>query len=312
MLCSVIIPLYNKEQYIVSAIDSVMSQSHQDFEIVVVDDGSRDGGAALVEAMADPRIRLIRQANGGVSRARNAGIAAARGDLVCFLDADDWYAIDFLATIVSMYQKYPESSFFSTSFLCMNDPADGRLDQAADAHFAPIANFYAYRAAHGVFYCTNSIAVPRRHLMSMPQCFPEGDQFGEDQDLWFRLAERLQLVFTPARLVAYRTDVAGSLCTVHDLRTLPQVFSRLEQRAMALPASDPSRPAALSIVADARIKVARYALQDGRRGDALAQLRKALRGGLSMRWLVTFVMCTAGNASLLKRWELWRELKRGN
>ncbi|NBV18966.1 glycosyltransferase family A protein [Janthinobacterium sp.] len=312
MLCSVIIPLYNKEHYIAAAIASVMAQSHQEFEIVVVDDGSRDGGAALVEAMPDPRIRLLRQANGGVSRARNAGIAAARGELVCFLDADDWYGKDFLKAMVSIYQKYPEDSFFSTSFLCMHDPSDGRLDEAADADFEPIANFYAYRAAHGVFYCTNSIAVPRRHLMAMPYCFPEGDQFGEDQDLWFRLAERLQLVFTPARLVAYRSDVAGSLCTVYNLRTLPQVFSRLEQRASRLPAADPSRHPALSIVADARIKVARYALQDGRRGEALGELRRALRGGMSMRWLVTFVMCTVGNASLLKRWEMWRELKRDN
>ena len=106
MLCSVIIPLYNKEKYIVSAIDSVIAQSYQDFEIVVVDDGSRDGGAALVEAMADPRVRLIRQANGGVSRARNTGIAAARGELVCFLDADDWYGPAFLAVLVAMYRRY--------------------------------------------------------------------------------------------------------------------------------------------------------------------------------------------------------------
>ncbi|MCL6482680.1 MAG: glycosyltransferase family 2 protein, partial [Janthinobacterium lividum] len=302
MLCSVIIPLYNKEKYIVSAIESVIAQSYQDFEIVVVDDGSRDGGAALVEAMADPRVRLIRQANGGVSRARNTGIAAARGELVCFLDADDWYAVDFLLVIVSMYQKYPEKSFFSTSFLCMNDPSDGLLDQAAHARFEPITNFYAYRAAHGVFFCTNSIAVPRRHLMSMPQCFPEGDQFGEDQDLWFRLAERLQLVFTPAKLVAYRTDVAGSLVTVHNLRTLPQVFSRLEQRVTLLPASDVSRRPALRIVSHARVSVARFALQEGRRGAALAELWRAARCAISSRWAVTVLMCALGSASMLKRW----------
>lgn len=309
MLCSVIIPLYNKERYIASAIASVLAQHHQDFEIVVVDDGSLDGGAAVVAAMEDPRIRLIRQVNGGVSRARNAGIAAARGELVCFLDADDWYGPAFLAVLVAMYRRYPQGSFFSTSFLCMADPGQGQLDTDAGAHFAPLANFYEYRAAHGVFYCTNSIAVPRAALQSMPQCFPEDDHFGEDQDLWFRLAERLQLVFCPARLVAYRVDVAGSLCTVYDLRVMPRVFSRLEQRALQFSADHPSRRPALRIVADAYVGVARYALQDGRRADAFAALRRAARYTVNLRWLVTVIMCAVGNGSLLKRWELWREMR---
>lgn len=307
MLCTVIIPLYNKEKYIVSAINSVIAQSHQDFEIVVVDDGSRDGGAALVEAMADPRVRLIRQANGGVSRARNAGIAAARGELVCFLDADDWYGVAFLEVMVNMYRQYPEGSFFSSSFLCMEEAVDGQLDTDVDANFFALDNFYEYQAAHGVFYCTNSIAVPRSTLQAMPQCFPEDDHFGEDQDLWFRLADRLQFIFCPAKLVAYRMDVAGSLCAVHDMRTMPQVYSRLEQRALRWSASDRSRRAALRIVAYAYVGVARYALQDGRRADAFTALRLAARYAVSMRWLATLLMCAIGNGALLNRWELWRE-----
>lgn len=309
MLCSVIIPLYNKERYITSAIASVLAQSHQDFEIVVVDDGSVDGGAAVVEAMDDPRIRLIRQTNGGVSRARNVGIAAARGDLVCFLDADDWYGPAFLSVLAAMYQRYPQGRFFSTSFLCMSDPEDGQLDTDADAHFSALDNFYEYRAAHGVFYCTNSIAVPRIALQAMPQCFPEGDHFGEDQDLWFRLAECLQLVFCPAKLVAYRMDVAGSLCTVYDLRVMPRVFSRLEQRALQMPVDNLTRRPALRIVGDAYVGVARYALQDGRRADAFSALRRAAHYTMNLRWLVTLIMCAIGNGSLLKRWELWREMR---
>ena len=107
----------------------------------MVDDGSSDGGAAVVEAIGDPRIRLIRQANGGVSRARNAGIAAAHGDLVCFLDADDWYGPTFLAVLAAMYQRYPQGSFFSTSFLCMAILRMASLTRMRGAHFSRMTIF---------------------------------------------------------------------------------------------------------------------------------------------------------------------------
>lgn len=89
MLFSVIIPLYNKEATIANTIKSVLSQSCQDFELVVVDDGSIDGSAAIVSEINDYRIRLIRQENGGPSKARNTGIKNSKGDWLIMLDADD-------------------------------------------------------------------------------------------------------------------------------------------------------------------------------------------------------------------------------
>ncbi len=116
---SVIMPAYNSEVYIRESIDSVLAQSFTDFELIVVDDGSTDTTAAIVESYTDSRIRLIRQANQGVSVARNTGLDAARGQFITFLDSDDLYYPDFLKTLYRLIQSnQTEMSFssFSESF----------------------------------------------------------------------------------------------------------------------------------------------------------------------------------------------------
>ena len=97
--CSVVIPLYNHSDTIQRCVDSVLGQGFEDFELIVVDDGSTDGGGDLVSGMQDSRVHLVMQENGGVSSARNRGIAEARGTIVAFLDADDEWNPDYLETI---------------------------------------------------------------------------------------------------------------------------------------------------------------------------------------------------------------------
>ncbi|MGW4868969.1 glycosyltransferase [Streptomyces chartreusis] len=92
MLVSVIIPLHNTERYIEACLASVLGQTHRELDVIVVDDGSTDGGAAIAERVADGRVRVDRGINRGVAGARNRGLALARGEFVAFLDADDlWY-----------------------------------------------------------------------------------------------------------------------------------------------------------------------------------------------------------------------------
>ncbi|MBX6746241.1 MAG: glycosyltransferase family 2 protein, partial [Acetobacteraceae bacterium] len=93
---SILTPAYDVARFIGAALDSVLAQSFRDWEMVVVDDGSRDGTAEMVAARQDPRIRLLQQENQGVSAARSRAMAEARGDAILFLDADDWLAPDAL------------------------------------------------------------------------------------------------------------------------------------------------------------------------------------------------------------------------
>lgn len=107
-MISVVIPLYNKEASIKKSLMSVLSQSYQDFEVVIVDDGSTDNSVAKVEEIQDSRVHLIRQENGGPGKARNTGVKNARGEWIVLLDADDELLPDGLETFQKIIDKTPD------------------------------------------------------------------------------------------------------------------------------------------------------------------------------------------------------------
>ena len=305
MLCSVIIPLYNKEQFVELAIHSVLNQTHQEFEIVVVDDGSTDNGVERVLAFHDPRIRVIRQKNGGVSRARNRGIDEARGELVCFLDADDWYEKSFLQTIRRMARQYPRGTFFGANFKTVYEY---RPDQWNDLPALPrpvelVNNFYERRYRLGAFLHTDSVAAWRADLLAMQPCYPPGESMGEDQDFWHRMAERFALAYCAQPLIGYRYEVQDGLCSSHKNSVLAPVYARLEQRALQGVIKNRERRYALLVVADARVSVARHLIRNGRRFEALPELLKAWRGVVKKRWWTTLMLWGLGSPSMMARWE---------
>src|SRR6266446_940152 len=115
MKVSVVIPLYNKVRYIQRALDSVLAQTYTDFEVIVVDDGSTDGGAEVVACCTDRRVRLIRQSNQGPGPARNRGVEEAAGGYVAFLDSDDEWLPAFLERSVDLLDHYgPEVACVSS------------------------------------------------------------------------------------------------------------------------------------------------------------------------------------------------------
>ena len=116
MTTSVIVPLYNKAPYVQRALDSVLAQTFRDFELIVVDDGSTDGGSEIVARCSDPRVRVVRQTNAGPGAARNRGLREAQGEFVAFLDADDEWLPEFLARSAEYLRLHGEVATISMGY----------------------------------------------------------------------------------------------------------------------------------------------------------------------------------------------------
>ena len=113
---SVVIPMYNKAEYIRYTLKSVLAQSFHDFEVIVVDDGSTDNSLKIARQTDSDKIRIIAQENQGTAVARNTGIEHASGEYIAFLDADDEWKSNYLETIDTLTDKYPQSDIFVTAY----------------------------------------------------------------------------------------------------------------------------------------------------------------------------------------------------
>lgn len=107
-LLTVIIPVYNVEQFLPRCVESVLEQTYDHLEIILVDDGSKDSGGKICDAFAqkDPRVKVIHKTNGGLSSARNAGLDIAQGEYIAFLDSDDWIEKEAYETMLSLAEQY--------------------------------------------------------------------------------------------------------------------------------------------------------------------------------------------------------------
>src|SRR5918993_437227 len=120
---SVVIPLFNKQDFIERAVDSVLRQTYADFELIVVDDGSTDSSLDRLLRFADARLRIIRQANAGKGPARNTGIRESSREWIALLDADDYWFPDHLSELARAISLYPNSGRVATSYLGGEDPS---------------------------------------------------------------------------------------------------------------------------------------------------------------------------------------------
>jgi glycosyltransferase involved in cell wall biosynthesis len=203
---SIIIPLYNKEQYVAKTLDSVFAQTYEDFEIIIVDDGSTDNSLQEVDKFNDPRIRIIKQKNGGVSSARNRGIAEAKYDFIAFLDADDEWLHKYLMTQLNLINKFPNCHVFATSYFVH------RKGQKVIPKIAPlgfenegIINYFCAAYQSDPLVWTSAVIVKKGSLQDIGG-FPVGITSGEDLIVWAKLAAKYKIAYSNEAQSIYHVD----------------------------------------------------------------------------------------------------------
>lgn len=222
MKFSVIIPLYNKAPYIRKALESVLAQTYADYELIIIDDGSTDGSAEIAEAIlqdpasrliaSSPR-RLIRQANSGVSAARNNGVAQASGDYIAFLDADDWWEPTYLERMAQLIEDYPEVGLYACNYVYYKP---GKTHVALNIPTGYI-NYPKSYYESGAMPVTSITAIMPRMVFDEVGGFPLGIKLGEDFLLWAKTAMHYPVAFLNEPLAYYNNDVPVNLRATRNL-----------------------------------------------------------------------------------------------
>ena len=219
---SIVIPLYNKVSTIQHTISSVLSQTIQDFELIIVDGNSTDGSFEIVSGINDSRIILFKQKGKGVSTARNQGIERASGDIIAFLDADDMWKPDFLETIIRLHTNYPDAGMYGTGadHYIDNQCAYSRVwcvemgDRELSSYFRDFVEF------GGAIIGTSRFASPKSILQEVGM-FNEELSIGEDHDLFSRIALYHKVAYSPCICSIYSMGAENNADTVNYCLEVP-------------------------------------------------------------------------------------------
>ncbi|MBN8524730.1 MAG: glycosyltransferase [Planctomycetes bacterium] len=213
---SVIIPLYNKAAFVTRSIHSVLGQSHRHFECIIIDDGSTDDSLAVARSFADPRIKIISKANAGVSSARNAGLAIAQFPFVAFLDADDWWDLDYLKQMTGLITRFPCNNLYFSSHFAVYPDGRSELRQAlrwAGPGESASFNIFEYFRLFGAYNWPlhTSCSVARTEAALRAGGFDERISLFEDYDFFSRLAAASDFAYLNLPLTYYNCDLPANL-----------------------------------------------------------------------------------------------------
>jgi glycosyltransferase involved in cell wall biosynthesis len=193
---SVIIPTFNRSQTLRRAVDSVLRQSFRDFELIIVDDGSQDETITLLSSIRDPRIKVLSQLNHGVSHARNRGIEASRGDLICFLDSDDAWCPNKLARQIDILKDDPRYQVIYTNEIWIRNGV--RVNQKKKHRKY---SGWIYSNCLPLCIISPSSVLMHRSIVEQENGFNESFPVCEDYELWLRIASKHPIYFLDELLI---------------------------------------------------------------------------------------------------------------
>ncbi|WP_201625785.1 glycosyltransferase family 2 protein [Psychrobacter immobilis] len=225
---TVIIPLYNKELSIQATIQSVLDQTYQSFEIVVINDGSTDSSAKIVEEINDDRIRLIHQENQGVSAARNCGIKAANSEWIAFLDGDDLWEVNHLEELIKMMAIFPNEKVYVTSFKYSDNREMFKYPRKN--HIFKIENYFKEAVKESLMW--TSVVVVHKDCFDKVGYFNVDLNRGEDLDLWTRLARKYKIIKSTIVTAVYRIEAENRSTAMFNIyRSRVFIYSFLDSKS---------------------------------------------------------------------------------
>jgi glycosyltransferase involved in cell wall biosynthesis len=202
---SIVIPAYNHAKFLKGTIESALAQTWHDYEIVVVDDGSKDDTPAVAAQFGDA-IRYIRQANQGMAACRNTALQNATGDIVSFLDDDDLWLPDYLSTVMARFQADADLAAVHTGYQLTSDE-EGKDFPNQSIRTVPAAKLYD-TLIEGGFFPPSSVSV-RRAILDQVGFFSPNLQGYADWELWLRICREHKFIGVPQVLIKYRIHAGG-------------------------------------------------------------------------------------------------------
>jgi glycosyltransferase involved in cell wall biosynthesis len=292
---SIVMPAYNREKYVASAIESVLAQTFGDWELIVVDDGSRDDTRRIAERYAAThpgRITVIVQPNSGVVIARNTGIRAARGTYIAFIDSDDLWYSEKLARQVACFQLTPDAAFVYTGYETID--ADDRTDRIVrpDTRFRGNVRDLLWTEPNEILGPTLMV---RRQALFQVGLFDERLRAAENVDLRLKLARLGPIEYVDAVLYRYRKH--GDSLTADSAAMLDQTLKMIQCHFDG-PLDPPARRLRDRALATYFYRLGNHHFEQASYRRAFAAYSQALvKGDTRRRDIVTrCVRCLMGNA----------------
>ncbi len=199
-LISVIIPVYNGENTISETIESVLNQTISDFELIVINDGSKDSTLDIIASIQEPRLKVFSYTNAGVAASRNRGFSHASGDFIAFLDADDLWTPDKLEAQLRALQENPTAAVAYS----WTDHIDESSQFLSSGPHATLSGDIYANLLTGNFLSNGSNVLIRAQALAEVGGFDQSLTHAEDWDMWIRLAARYHFVAVPLPQILYR------------------------------------------------------------------------------------------------------------